>query len=473
MQILEITNIHLFVIWAAVIMSVVFVISGIDDLFIDLVSIVRGLRPREIIQKDLLSLATQPEKCLAIMIPAWDEGAILEPMIVGNLNRIRYDTVHIFLGVYPNDPETIAAADRARKRLPQIHVVVNSREGPTSKGQMLNEIIRAALDLETTTDVRFDAFVMQDAEDLIHPWMFRLMNANLDRFDFIQTPVFSLPVSPWQMVGGTYMDEFAEQHTKDLLVRARLGGGVPSAGVGTALSRVLVNRLLEAQGVVFSENSLTEDYELGLSTAKYGARSTFLCHYFCNPDTSVREFVATREYFPKRIDRSIRQKTRWTIGIVFQGWKHMGWFGSTATRYFLWRDRKGIVTNPLTFLGYIILGLSLLLGIDEEVLLNVSGLQPSHVEALGLATGFFMLNRLLQRTSSTIRVYGWAHAALLPLRWPLAIFINAVACFRSIRQFSAATWGQKKLAWAKTEHEIPLALVHEAARVAQEKGVTR
>jgi adsorption protein B len=71
-----------------------------------------------------------------------------------------------------------------------------------------------------------------------------LMNDRLSTHHYVQIPVFSLPLKWSHLVAGTYIDEFAEAHTKDVLVRARLGAPLPSAGVGTALRKDLVHWLL-------------------------------------------------------------------------------------------------------------------------------------------------------------------------------------------------------------------------------------
>src|SRR5947209_19547462 len=70
----------------------------------------------------------------------------------------------------------------------------------------------------------------------------------------------------------------------------------------------------------------------------------------CRSNAVNKDIVATREYFPRRIGSAIRQRTRWVTGIGLQCWERVGWTGSVAMRYWLWRDRKGLVTNPLSCL---------------------------------------------------------------------------------------------------------------------------
>ena len=109
---------------------------------------------------------------------------------------------------------------------------------------MLNELVRGVIKYEEQLKYDFDVFLMHDSEDILHPNSLTIINSEINRADFLQTPIFSFdrPVKQW--VGGTYIEEFAEIHTKDLFVREALGAPVPSAGVGTALQRRLMLTLL-------------------------------------------------------------------------------------------------------------------------------------------------------------------------------------------------------------------------------------
>ena len=72
------------------------------------------------------------------------------------------------------------------------------------------------------------------------------------------------------------MDEFAEWHAKDLVVRESLVGSVPSAGVGTCFSRrALLALNAETDNQPFNTESLTEDYDVGARLGKMGMQSIF------------------------------------------------------------------------------------------------------------------------------------------------------------------------------------------------------
>lgn len=439
--------------WSLGGLGVLYLVAGCDDLFVDLVAWKRRLKPTQFSDEEFARIKARDEKNIAIMVPAWDEGSIIDRMIVGNLERLKYSNFHFFVGVYPNDPVTVNKVQDLEKRYPNVHGVVNLRNGPSSKGQILNQVVRHILDFEREEELQFDAFLMQDAEDLIHPQVLSLVNEELEKYDFIQVPVFSLEVKPHQLVAGTYMDEFAESHTKDILVREALGAAVPSAGVGTALSRSLVEGMM-IRGGLFNEGSLTEDYELGLRAHALGYRPHIACNQFRNAEGHW-EFVATREFFPKRFTRSIRQKTRWTTGIALQGWRNLGWVGSKANRYFLMRDRKGVVTNIATFFGYVTGGFTLAYSqwIDPSALQSFT--EMSGVQVLFIGNLALMSNRMGQRIRCTYRVYGWKGVGTLPVRWPVAITVNAFAGLRAVKTDTMARFTNATLTWSKTEHELP------------------
>ena len=437
------------------ILAVAYLIFGLDDLFIDINAYVRRLFPQRATPTELEELYRLPEKRIAIIIPAWHESEIIARMLAGNFERIEYAAYDFFIGVYPNDEETIEAVRQAQGICPNVHCVINEKAGPTTKGQMLNLVVRSIFEFEKINQVHFDAIHMQDAEDIIHPLALMLVNQRLDSFDFIQIPVFSLEVKALQLVGGTYMDEFAESHTKDMFVREALGAAIPSAGVGTTMSRRLILALMNKQGGDYlNEGSLTEDYELGQQAKNLGYASHFACVTYLEPETGALEFIATREYFPKGFHRSIRQKTRWVTGISFQGWANLGWPGSWANRYFLWRDRKSPLANLLSLLGY--LCLPLLFYLKSQPSEDDANPPPQIPLWLITANLLLMFNRFLQRCICVYRVYGPKALPAIVLRLPLANVINAFASYYAFKKVMTAKLEKReRLKWDSTDHEIP------------------
>lgn len=424
----------------------------LDDLFIEAVALFRGLRPELLTPEQLRQMQAIPEKRIAVLIANWKEFEILEQMVTGNSARIRYEKYFFFLGVYPNDTETWAAARRVEEKFPHVFVVVNSLPGPSSKGQMLNEMVRQILSSEPITRVYYELFVLQDSEDLIHPLAFTLMNAASEKSDFVQIPVFSLQNPRRNLVAGTYIDEFAESHTKDLLVRHHLGAPVPSAGVGTALTRRLVLALTQIQGGdLLDPNSLTEDYQLGHTAARLGFSTSFHCRY--TQRDGQRDFVATREFFPDGFWQSLRQKTRWTVGIAYQGRDALGWAGSWSEKYFFWRDRRSPWNAAL-----LIASVALLIGFSGSF--AYSGELPS-IARESWFIWICSLNfaqtclRVASRMVAVSRVYGWPESLMVPVRWPVANLVNTWTAFRATNVYRNAKQNGKRPQWVKTEHRMP------------------
>lgn len=440
---------------------------AIDDLFIDILSFVKRLRPTAVDRDELKKWRSLSQKNIAIVVANWHEADVIERMLRGNLSRVEYARMWFFVGVYPNDEATVESARRAARNDPRVVVVENPSPGPTTKGQMLNVIFRRVFEVETRIDVRFDLFLMHDSEDVLHPQSLLMINAHsadeIGEIDFLQIPVFSFPRERSKLVGSTYIDEFAEIHTKDLLVRDWLDAGIPSAGVGTAVSRRLVQKLMAVQnGQVLNETSLTEDYILGLSAGGLGFRSKFISRYiphFNRKGKMVRlDFIATREYFPSEWGRAVRQKGRWIHGIVLQGRRLLKFEGSLARRYFLMRDRKGPITAAIGVLGFVALLMNLIVRTLAPEF-HAAHILPIYVQppvmflfGVNLAAG---LVRALQRAYAVWLTQDLETSVLSLIRIPVGNFLNFAAVARAISQDREARSAGAQPKWTKTVHELP------------------
>jgi adsorption protein B len=252
------------------------------------------------------------------------------------------------------------------------------------------------------------------------------------------------------LLGGIYMDEFAESHLKDLHVREALGAGLPLAGVGIACTRRFATRVFAKTGSFLNEASLTEDYELGLRAGRLGARAVFLSCY--RWENGKRDWIATREFFPNRLRASVRQKTRWTLGIAFQGWENLRWFGGFWERFFLYRDRKGPLVNLVVLGGTVYFFLWL-----TVIYLDLRQSMPADwMIWTASATGGLMLNRLFQRAWATNKLYGAKALLMLPFRVVASNFVNALASLGAIQGFVRAKLTRRSPVWVKTEHEVPV-----------------
>lgn len=447
--------------------AVLIFVSGVDDAFVDANYWLRVLCRRKTRLAAPRGTCDGPQAPFAIMVPAWKEHDVIAAMIENTVKTLDYRAFGIFCGVYRNDPATAREVDRMVARHPGIVIRVDvPHDGPTCKADCLNHIVRRVLDEERASGTRFAGMVLHDSEDVIHPLELQLFNAMVPSADLVQLPVFSLHRTSRELTAGTYIDDFAESHGKDIAVRAALTGIVPGAGVATCYSRRALEALWRtAAGEPFNTASLTEDYDLSFRLRKLGMSLTF-----AHVDSGARAYgvrgrtasiIATHEYFPDRFKAAYRQRARWVIGIAFQGWQHLGWRGTAWERYFFFRDRKAIIMAPAGALAY---GLALnfaLVAASGSAALRADLLAllslPLLPELLLVNLGF-MCNRAFQRMCFVGRYYGPMHAALSLVRMPVNNLINFFAVMRAWRLFAAHLVTGKKLAWDKTAHVFPDAL---------------
>jgi adsorption protein B len=422
-------------------------LSGLDDLFIAVVYLATRKKPFP-----WPSNADQegtPERRIAIFVPLWREHRVIGQMLEHNLSVIRYSNYDVFVGVYPNDELTGRAVAEAAQRDPRVRLAVCPHDGPTSKGDCLNWIFRSMEAHELRHHVRFEIILTHDAEDLVHPDSLRLINWHSRQYEMVQVPVLALPTPAVRLTHGVYCDEFAETQIKDIPVRQRLGGFLPSSGVGTGFDRVSLERLAASRGGrIFDPECLTEDYENGLRFHLMGLRQVFLPIVFDH-----RGPIATREYFPRRFRAAIRQRSRWVAGIALQGWQRYGWRLPGRQRYWLWRDRKGLIGNVLSpvanAIGIYMAGAWLLGGRDVAANLSPFAARVS-VVILWIAA-----LQMGIRAHCCARVYGWRRAALVPLRMLWSNLVNGLATLSALGQFAKARARRRSLAWRKTDHVYP------------------
>ncbi|MBV7492124.1 MULTISPECIES: cyclic di-3',5'-guanylate-activated glycosyltransferase NrfB [Pseudomonas] len=463
--------------YLAITLALLMFILGLDDLFIDLVYWTRKLIRRwRIYEKfdraDEQRLYSIGEKPLAIMVPAWNEVGVVGEMARLAASTIDYENYQIFVGTYPNDAETQADVDAVCLHYPNVHKVVCARPGPTSKADCLNNVIDAILRFENDAKIQFAGFILHDAEDVISPMELRLFNYLLPAKDLIQIPVY--PYAPeWHgFTAGHYVDEFAENHGKDVIVREALTGQVPSAGVGTCFSRKAISALLEdGDGIAFDVQSLTEDYDIGFRLKQKGMKCIFARYSVTDPklaleqpwvfgmDRAFSQVICVREHFPRDLQYAIRQKSRWIVGIVFQGTKNLGWSSKGLLNYFLWRDRRGLIAYLLSFLVNILLVVLLAMWL-VTVIAPTAWRFPSILSDSTLLAGllwlngFMLLNRLFQRGWFVTRFYGLGEGLLSAPRMVWSNFVNFFANVRALRQVMEMG-DSRRVAWDKTTHEFP------------------
>jgi adsorption protein B len=451
--------------------AVSILISGLDDLFIDacyyaygLVGRLRRGRAAPVTEAELRA---RPEQAIAVMIPAWHEDAVIAHMLRNTLATVDYKNFDIFVGTYPNDEATMLAVAEVAEADPRVHRIVCPHDGPTNKADCLNWIIEGIRHHDKVSGRRVDIFMLHDSEDLVHPLSFKLMNRFIPESAMAQLPVIPFESAAAEMTAGTYLDEFAESHLKDMVVRERLSGMVPSAGVGTGFSRAAIDRLaVEHHNQIFNVATFTEDYDLAFRLKALGEGSVLIQFFVEHAESAaatrfggaarlkiVRRLVGTRGYFPANFGDAVRQKARWTLGIVFHGWQQRGWEGGAALRYMIWRDRKALITNSVNVLGYL-----LLLAALARARWHLGGAAlpaAGWVWRIILVDALLLANRCVQRVACIARVSCWKQAALSLPRIIWGNVINFFAVARAAHLFIRTSVTGRKPVWAKTAHAFP------------------
>ncbi|TCD02041.1 glycosyl transferase family protein [Erythrobacteraceae bacterium CFH 75059] len=453
---------HELVVFAAV----CFLLSSLDELVIDALYVwarVTGRTRHPVPPACLLetgggALAPLPEAAApgramhppaAVLVPAWDEALVIGATIRHMRAAWSDERPVIFVGCYANDPATVAAARTAGMGDgPEVRLVRLERAGPTSKADCLNHLFAALCAHEAERGERFGFVVLHDAEDMVDPAALTVMRDALARCDFVQLPVLALPQAQSRWIAGHYCDEFAEAHAKTMVVRDALGAALPAAGVGCAIGRTMLDRLAETHPGhgPFGAGSLVEDYECGLEIARLGGRSRFV-----RVRRADGRLVATRAYFPATLTAAVRQKTRWTHGIAFQGWDRIGWPGRLRDRYMLARDRRGPLGAGLLALAY---GLLVLTG--AGLVLREAGLVPPlsltpGMRVLLTVNGAFLLWRAALRAMFTAREHGWREGVRAIGRIVIANIIAIMSARRALAAYLRALRGGE-VRWDKTEH---------------------
>lgn len=124
-----------------------FLVLGFSDLFVDLIWLGRALWKMLFVHGASVPLprAAKPG-LLAIFIPVWDEADVIGDMLRHALSTLSGADYRIYVGCYPNDPQTIAVVSAHTD--PRIRTVIGLAPGPTTKADCLNRLWERMLDDE-------------------------------------------------------------------------------------------------------------------------------------------------------------------------------------------------------------------------------------------------------------------------------------------------------------------------------------
>lgn len=456
-----------------------FFFFALDDLLIDTIFFFRGiwrwLKYRNHQKLTYEKLSNPKQKKIAIMVACWQEAGVIDVMLKHNTLSIDYDNYALFIGLYPNDKATCDDVCQVAINNPKVIPVIGDKPGPSNKADNLNRIYHAIKKHEKENGELFDIYVFHDSEDIIHPLSLKLYNYLMDKCEMIQIPVFPLAISLFNFTHWIYADEFAENHTKNMIVREAINGFVPSAGVGTAFSQKLLSFLsLKNNGMPFSTTSLTEDYRTALAIKNYNFRQLFVTqsikktiwqkkYLWFGPYVSKKrsESVATRELFPTEYKKSVIQKSRWVMGIALQEWKNSHWQGNLITKFLLFHDRKALAGHLINGIGYIAFAFwliysSLTLTSPQYPSLQEKLNQSPYVWWMIIFATMVMFERLIQRMLAVNKIYGFLPALFVFPRSIYGNILNLHSVLRAYRLFFfMVTKKESKRKWDKTEHHFP------------------
>lgn len=440
-----------------------FLIGALDELAVDLIWLWLRLTKRAqtpVVPPDAVHRPlTGPA---AVFIAAWREETVIGATVRHALRAWPHKDMRLYVGCYPNDPATAAAALSAADGDPRVRVVVHWRDGPTTKADCLNRLYRALEEDERSSGSSVRMIVMHDAEDMVDPAALSLLDGYIGDADLVQLPVLPHPLAQSRWIASHYCEEFAESHGKGMVVRDALRAGLPTAGVGCAIARHALATLDVRSGGLgpFAAECLTEDYELGLGVSELGGRVRFV-----RARGLDGQLIATRACFPARLDWAVRQKTRWVHGIAFQSWDRLGWSRRPVDMWMRLRDRRGPLTALVLAVAYALLVLVSFGWIGQLAGLEV-GAEPSAAVMTLLAINFAsFIWRAGWRYAFTAREYGRAEGLRAIVRIPVTNIIAIMAGRRAFAGYVASLGGRAPR-WDKTRHIVHPAIVSGDERAA-------
>lgn len=390
----------------------------------------------------------------AIFISAWEEADVIGHMLSHCRRAWPDDDIRIYVGCYPNDYKTMAAVDQAAARDPRIQMVINSKHGPTSKADCLNSLWRQLLEDQKSGAPNVRAVVLHDAEDVVHADSLRVFSYYLQQHDFVQIPVIPLVNRNSYWISGHYCDEFAEAHGKAMVVRGAVDAGLPAAGVGCAFSIAALHAIAQRQEAAgngntpFDADSLTEDYELGLSIKELGGSGVFVRRRGMDG-----ELVATSEYFPGDFGSAARQKSRWMAGIALLGWERMGWRGNFAEKWMRLRDRRAVLAALVLCAAYLAMICVTIVWVATWFGLYTAGPIDHALALLLFCNAAMLVWRAAFRFGFTWAQYGFVQGLMSVPRIFIGNIISIMAARRALVGYIKELGGHK-LTWEKTTHII-------------------
>ena len=425
-------------------------------------------------------LHSKGQQPLAIMVPACGEHDGITSMVDNMVSVLDYQNYHVFVGTRANDPRTGALVEQLRARYSHLHHAIapaDVQAGQSGQAGCLNAIVDAMQRLEQEHAMEFAGVVLHDSADVVHPLELKLLNYLLPRKDVIQLPVTSLARNWNDLVAGAGMDEFAEQHARDKVVRENVPGISQPVGAGTCLSRRALRALAGASpGRPFKTHCVTGDYDAAWQLSRLGLSSIFCVLPVPYPlDRSLwggvrqtRELtlampMCVHQLFTRSFRVASRRKARWVVRTILQSRRRFDSQKSPAAALWM-HDVKTLVMAPVEVMAFALVAVFAVIWAGQ-----LAGWWPPLRPALFAPGGgwrrlvwfcaFAVAIRCAHRIYFTSGMYGWTHGLTAALRMAAGTVVNAMAVARA---------GQLLLAWRfRSKPQLPAVPSQHAPGIAQ------
>jgi hypothetical protein len=296
--------------------AILLAISGIDDLYMDMLFWLMRRKYKSRFP-DFTNMMEKTEKPIAIILGAWSESSVIGRTLSYAVRNLKYDNFRIFVGVYPNDKETIRIVKEISLKDARVIACINPQNGPTTKADNLNSLYAGLCEYEKIYG-EFEIIIVHDAEDFIHPNSLKLYNflIGYKGYHAIQIPVIPIKSKLGGLLHRTYCDAFAEVHTKDMIVRQGMGTFIPFSGTGMGFHRKTMyfleknmdDSILNTNGEVLNPESDEHFFD------DRGKKMAMNNNYFRNDEDDANEpfYYNDTEYHDDPFDSMSDKKTIYT-----------------------------------------------------------------------------------------------------------------------------------------------------------------
>ncbi len=375
-------------------------------------------------------LEADKPKRMAVLLPTWQDANVA-PMIRATLGYTNYSPLHLdfFVGVYPNDRATLEAVEALSQEFVNVHLVVADGPGPTPRGHLLNILYSYLERFERSNRLEFEVVALHSADDVIHPYTFKLYSTLLRKYPAVQLPVLALPSQGhfWKgLLNAAYTGDSAEEQLRHLPVREALGFFVPSVPSGFALRRTLLPEMA-SDGHIFDPQPGATPLDPALRLWRIGQPVHFHLQPVWRMDDSGqtrREFISVQQS-PGPHSAMGKNKGRWTLGLGQQLLKLLlGRPLAEKARLLMPRKHTHTLLNLAHLIGFPTFVYALL-----AQLFGWPGAGSPVVEGLLVLITTTLLVRAAMRYTAVKTLYGLQEArkTLLlppgfPLRWILGLY---------------------------------------------------